>query len=318
MQAVAGEQKMADLPQDRVLPDMPPFSSVGMDYFGPFEIKRGRTSVKRWGVIFTCLNTRAVHLEVAGSLDTSSCINAIRRFICRRGTVVTIRSDQGTNLVGAQKELKKSLEEFNHDEIRETLLNRRIEWKFNPAAGAHHGGVWERLIQSLKRILCSVTKEQVMDDEALQTVLCEVEAIMNDRPITTVTNDKNDVEPLTPNHLLLLKTKPVMPPEDIYSRRRWRQIQYLADLFWRKWVREYLPIMQPRNKWNKVRRNLQPGDLVVIVDNTAPRNSWVLGRVLQTQPGSKGLVRSALIKTKTGILQRPVNKLCLILENKDS
>lgn len=134
---------MADLPQDRVLPDMPPFSTVGMDYFGPFEIKRGRTTVKRWGVIFTCLNTRAVHLEVASSLDTSSCINAIRRFICRRGTVISIRSDQGTNLVGAEKELKKSLEELNHDKIRETLLDKGINWTFNPAAGAHHGGVWE-------------------------------------------------------------------------------------------------------------------------------------------------------------------------------
>lgn len=135
----------------------------------------------------------------------------------------------------------------------------------------------------LKKILCSVVKEQTLDDESLQTALCEEEAIMNDRPITSVTNDLNDVEPLTPNHLLLLKTNPIMPPglfkkDDLYSRRRWRQVQYLADLFWKRLVREYLPIMQKkRGKWNSLKSNFQPGDLVMIVDDSAPRNSEKLG-----------------------------------------
>lgn len=120
-----------------------------------------------------------------------------------------------------------------------------------------------------------MVREQVLDNEALQTALCEVEAIMNDRPITTVANDLNDVEPLTPNHLLQLKTNPVMPSglfkeEDLYSRRRRRQVHYLADLFWRRWVSEYLPIMQQRNKWNEIKMNFLPGDLVVIVDDSAP------------------------------------------------
>lgn len=117
-------------------------------------------------------------------------------------------------------------------------------------------------------------------------------------------------------------TNPVMPPglfvkEDLYSRRKWRQVQYLADLFRKRWVREYLPTMQQRNKWNKIRRNFLPGDLVVIVDDSAPRNSWVLGRILKTLPGSKGLVRSVLVQTKTSVLRRPVNKLCLLLEAGD-
>lgn len=141
MQSKVGEQKMADLPQDRVIPDLPPFTSVGMDYFGPFEVKRGRTTVKRWGVIFTCLTSRAVHLEVASSLDTNSCINAIRRFLYRRGTVQIIRSDQGTNFTGAQKELQQTWEELNHDKIGRNHLQDGIKWIFNPASGAHHGGV---------------------------------------------------------------------------------------------------------------------------------------------------------------------------------
>ncbi|KAL3046456.1 hypothetical protein OYC64_004454 [Pagothenia borchgrevinki] len=322
MLATVGEQKMADLPEDRVSPDLPPFTHVGIDFFGPLEVKRGRANVKRWGVIFTCLVSRAIHLEVSSSLDTDSCINALRRFICRRGQVTSIRTDNGTNFVGAQKELRAALKDLNQHKIQNALLGDGVKWTFNPPYGAHHGGVWERLIRPVKKILCSVLKEQRLDDETLQTALCEVESIMNDRPLTTVSSDPNDLEPLTPNHLLLLKTKPIMPPglfhkEDLYSRRRWRQAQYLADLFWRRWIREYLPIMQQRVKWHNPKRNLRPNDLVVIVDNTAPRNSWQMGPVVKTLSGSKGLVQSVLVKIKSSTLQRPIDKLCLLLEAVD-
>ncbi|XP_071787378.1 uncharacterized protein, partial [Asterias amurensis] len=101
---------MADLPSDRLRPDESPFTRIGMDYFGPFDVKRGRSVVKRYGVIFTCLASRAVHIEKADSLDTDSCIDAIRRFIARRGNVKEMRSDNDTNLVGAEKELRKEID----------------------------------------------------------------------------------------------------------------------------------------------------------------------------------------------------------------
>ena len=218
LQAKAGDQKMADLPLDRITPDLPPFTHVGVDYFGPIEVKRGRAHVKRWGVIFTCLVTRAVHLEVASFLNTDACINAIRRFICRRGSIKSIRSDQGTNFIGAQRELAESMKLLDNGQIQRALLKEGIDWTFNPPSGPHHGGVWERLIRLVKKILYSILKEQTLDDEALQTAFCEVEAIMNDRPITTVTNDPNDLEPLTPNHLLQLKTFPTLPPRTVPER----------------------------------------------------------------------------------------------------
>lgn len=108
---------MADLPQDRVSPDLPPFTHVGIDYFGPIEVKRGRVHVKRYGVIFTCLVSRAVHLEVASYLDTDSCINALRRFICRRGPVTSIRTDNGTNFVGTHRELGEAMKELDHNKM---------------------------------------------------------------------------------------------------------------------------------------------------------------------------------------------------------
>lgn len=323
VQAKVGVQKMADLPKDRVTPDLPPFSHVGIDYFGPIEVKRGRSLVKRWGVIFTCLASRAIHLEVASMLNTDSCINAVRRFLCRRGPVLTIRTDCGTNFMCAQKELQTAANQLDHQRIHDALMNQHVKWLFNPPLAAHFGGVWERLIKLVKKVLLSVLKQQTLDDEMLHTAFCEVESILNDRPITTVSSDPNDLEPLTPNHLLQLNTKPLLPPglfdrEDLYSRRRWRQVQYLANLFWKRWTTEYLTLMQQRQKWTNTKRNFKENDLVVIVDPTAPRSSWPLGRVVKPLPGPKGLVRSVVVKTKANIIQRLIDKLCLLLEAEES
>ncbi|KAK0140007.1 hypothetical protein N1851_023079 [Merluccius polli] len=250
-----GEQKMSDLPPERLAVDLPPFSLVGMDYFGPIEVKRGRNTVKRYGVIFTCLTCHAVHLEVAHTMDTDSCINAIRRFICRRGQVKEIKSDNGTNFISANRELKQALQNLNQNKIQNTLRQDGIKLTFNPPHGAHHGGVWERLIQQVKRILCSVTKQQIVDDEALNTIFCE--------------------------------GKPILPPglfdkRETYGRRRWKQVQYISDLFWKRWAKEYLPTIQQRQKWNRPHRSFSIGDLVLLIDESAPRNSWPLGRIIDT------------------------------------
>ncbi|XP_039509456.1 uncharacterized protein LOC120464180 [Pimephales promelas] len=314
-----GEQKMASLPEDRLLPDKPPFTNVGVDFFGPFDVKRGRNTVKRYGVLFTCLTIRAVHIEIADSLDTDSCINALRRFISRRGQVSVMRSDNGTNFVGAERELREALRNLNHNKIENTLLQKGIEWIFNSPTASHQGGVWERQIRTIRKILNALLKEQTINEDSLHTIMCEVESIINNRPITSTSEDPNDLEALTPNHLLLLKTQPSLPPgvfnkEDQYVRKRWRQVQYLADLFWIRWTREYLPTLQERSKWSRLKRNFVPGDVVLVVDSSSPRNSWIMGRVVQTLPDSSGTVRRVKLKTKTSTLERPVNKLCLIQE----
>lgn len=292
---------------------------MGVDYFGPFNVKRGRSYVKRYGVIFTCLTSRAVHLEVSASLDTDSYINALRRFIARRGQVSKIRSDNGTNFVGAERELARAISNWNVSQIHTSMLQKNVDWKFNPPAGSHHGGVWERLIRSVRRIMNSVLREQTLDDEGINTLMCEIESTMNERPITKNSDRPNDLEALTPNHLLLLKGNPSLPPgvfnkADNYCRRRWRQVQYMANLFWQRWVREYLPLLQERQKWYSKKRNLNVGDVVLIVDSNAPRNSWPMGVVLETIPDKLGFVRQVKVKTATNILTRPIDKLCVILE----
>lgn len=316
--ASMGKQKMASLPEDRVNPSEPPFSRVGVDCFGPLNVRRGRSVVKRYGVLFTCLSIRAIHIEVAHTLDTDSFINALRRFIARRGQPLHMRSDNGGNFVRGEKELREAMREWNQEKIHNFLLGRNIKWSFNPPAGSHHGGVWERCIRTVRKVMGALAKEQPLDEEGLLTLLCEVEAIVNGRPITKVSDDPRDPEALTPNHLLLLRAGPSHPPghfqkTDNYSRRRWRQVQYLADVFWKRWTREYLPSLQERQKWEKASRNFAVGDVVLVLDDSLPRCSWPLGRVIEVFPNhSDGLVRSVRLKTKSSVLVRPVDKLVLL------
>ncbi|XP_030596228.1 uncharacterized protein LOC115787620 [Archocentrus centrarchus] len=305
----AMEQKMADLPKERIIPDLPPFTNVGVDYFGPIEVKKGRTTSKRYGVIFTCMACRAVHLEVANSLGTDACINAIRRFISRRGQVIHIRSDNGTNFVGAERELREALASLNHEQIQGALISNGVEWSFNPPAGSHHGGVWERMIRLVKRILNSVLHQQMLDDDGLHTVMCEVEAILNDRPITKLSDDPNDLEPLTPKPFSAEGQTTNANKEEL--TRRWKYRHRLVNEFWNRWRREYLQdLRSAHTRQTPNPMQLKTGDLVLIGDDKMPRLTWKTGLITEVFPGRDGLVRSCAVRTSTGTtLRRPVQLL---------
>lgn len=310
-------QKMADLPRNRMVIDRPPFSFVGVDCFGPFAVKRGRSMEKRYGCIFTCLVIRAVHIEVLHSLDTSSFISGLRRFIARRGCPNEIRSDNGTNFVGAERELKEGINNWNQHQIHEYLLQENIKWIFNPPLGSHHGGAWERCIRTVRKTVTAILKNQTLNDENLSTFMCEAERIINGRPLTRVSEDPRDLSALTPNHLLLLRECRNLPPgifdkQDQYCRRRWRQIQYMATQFWKRWVSEYLLSLQERQKWFQPRRNLIVGDLVLVSDVNNERGHWVKGIVEEVFPDSVGAVRQVQLRTANGSLRRDVRKLCLL------
>ena len=312
-------QQMADLPPDRVASGLPPFTNTGVDFFGPLLVKQGRSTIKRYGVLFTCLVTRAVHLEVAVSLETSDFINVLRRFIARRGQVKVMRSDNGTNFVGAVKELKEATQRWNNHQIEAFLLQKDIDWIFNSPSASHQGGSWERLIRSVRRVLLGINTEQPVTHDGLCTLLAEAEAILNGRPLTKTSTDPDDLTCITPNHLLLLREQQCLPPgaftkDDNYTRRRWRQIQYLADLFWQRWTREYLPLLQARQKWFHPKRNLEKGDIVLLVESNAPRGSWPMGKITSVFPDRKGQVRNVEVTTSTSKLIRPVQKLVLLLE----
>ena len=233
---------MAELPRRRVT-DSPPFTYCGVDMFGPFIIKEGRKELKRYGAMFTCLASRAVHIEITNSMETDSFILALRRFIARRGNVRSITSDNGTNFVGAHNELKKAFSEMNHQQIQHFLANTGADWLIwsrNVPAASHMGGVWERQIRSARSILASLLKNHgtCLKDESLHTLMTEVEAIVNSRPLTVETiSDPQSLIPLSPSNLLTMKSRVIMPPPgsfvrpDLYNRREWRRVQHLADEF---------------------------------------------------------------------------------------
>ena len=319
------EQKMADLPDYRTTPEGP-FVLVGLDMFGPFLVKEKRSQVKRYVALYTCLSSRAVHLETTKDMSTDSFILSLRRFMARRGAVRSIRSDNGTNFVGAETELLKGWREMDHDKIREFLLGKRcdwITWERNPPAASHMGGVWERQIRTIRSILSSLLQEHSsrLDDEALRTLLCEAECVINSRPLAVENLGDAHTEVLTPNNLLTMKSKIVLPPpgvfqkEDVYCRKRWKAVQYLANQFWSRWKNEYLVTLQQRNKWQSKKRNFQVNDVVLIKEDSS-RNQWPMGRVVSvTMDTNDGLVRIVDVYSAQAntTLTRPIHKLVLLV-----
>ena len=314
--APPGVQKMANLPPERLEPNKPPFTYVGVDCFGPYHVKYGRSEIKRYGCLYTCLTTRAIHIEKLVSMDTDAFLNGFRRFVSRRGVPVKVWSDNGTNFQGGYTELKKSMKQLNSDKILHECVQKNVEWVFNPPNASHMGGIWERLIRVVRKVFASILKGSRLTDDLLDTLFCEAEAIVNSRPITKLSDDVNDVAALTPNHLLLLHGGPPPPPglfkhTEMY-RCKWKYVQFLACQFWKRWIKEYIPQLQQRQKWLKNERNLKKGDVVLLVDENTPRSLWPLGLIRSVKLSRDGLVRSAEVKTRSSVLVRPVTKIVLL------
>ena len=202
---------MADLPKERLEERVVPFANTGVDYFGPFEVRFMRKSMKRWCCLFTCLTTRAVYVEVVPSLEADACLAAITRFIPRRGKPNIILSDNGTNFVGAAREMREWIEAWNQSDIEQSLAQKQIKWKFNPPGAPHLGGVWERMVRSCRKAKMAIVGNRTLTDDVLSTTMCLVEQILNSRPLTSASDDPEDLEALTPNHILLGRASPATP-----------------------------------------------------------------------------------------------------------
>ncbi len=312
-------QMMAPLPLSRVQYPVRAFERVGVDYGGPYLTKqgRGKSRAKRYLCLFTCLTTRAVHLEMSYSLDTDSFINALTRMVARRGTPAYMLSDNGTNFVGAERELRELVEAFNQEKIiNKVAKDYKIEWKFNPPSAPHFGGVFEALIKSAKKAILAILGNADITDEELHTASCGAERLLNSRPITFVSSDSNDLAPLTPSHFLVGQLGGKFAPEvadqeEIFNpRKRWHRIQQLLSHIWKRWRKEFLPALNNRKKWFGPVHNLKKDDVVIIVDPNARRSEWPLGRITEVFPGKDGLVRVVRVKTKDGEYLRPVHRLC--------
>lgn len=310
------QQIMAPLPAGRVKVPIRAFASSGVDYGGPFLVKvTRRTKAKRYLCLFTCLASRAIHLEVAFSLDTPGFLNALSRMTARRGKPLEMVSDNGSNFVGAEREIGELVALLDGNEIGDWTSNRGIEWKFHPPYGSHHGGVFESLIKSTKRALNAVLRDASLTDEELLTAVVEVEGMLNSRPLWYVSGDPKDDNVLTPNHFLHGQAGGQLAPhvvdEIAFSpRHRWRYVQDLIRQVWNRWQREYLHRLQTRQKWRVETRDLATDDVVLVTDVSNPRGRWPLGKILEVFPGLDGHVRTVKVRVHGKEMIRPITKIC--------
>ena len=227
------------------------------------------------------MTIRAIHIEIAHELTTDSFIQAVCRFVSRRGPPKVLYSDNGTNFRGAQSEVKQMLQNWNQVRILDRLREKGIQWHFSAPSASHTGGVWERMIRTVRKCMHALVGDRLVDDETLLTVMCEAEKMINDRPLLRQCDDPRDLSVLTPNALLLgfrnCSNSANTAPKSHHLREKWKQAQKLADDFWVRWLKEYLPTLQERQKWLTPRRNMKEGDIVLMVKDDS---HIVSGRLL--------------------------------------
>ena len=306
------QQIMAPLPDFRCQ-ESPPFTHTGIDFAGPLFIKDTTQSETRkvWIALFTCAATRGIHLEIVTNMSTDSFLAALSRFMARRGMPTAIYSDNAKQFIRADKELKQLWKMASSDKAIQELSTKNIQWHFNPPNSPHWGGFWERLVKSVKTPLKKVLKNALVTESELYTLLCQIEQQINSRPLTAVT-DEVGVVPLTPAMILIGRnyhSYPMAPPpRDDEIIKRWRYRQQIEKQFWNAWQKEYLPLLQQRQKWNKEGQELKVGDIVLVLTENK-RQSWPLGRVVETFVGRDGHIRSADIKIGDKTFKRSIQQL---------
>ncbi|XP_055522606.1 uncharacterized protein LOC129716796 [Wyeomyia smithii] len=314
-------QQMGQLPADRVKP-LPPFSITGIDYAGPINVigrrTRGATIAKGYIALFVCFSTRAVHLEAVSDLSTSSFIAAFTRFISRYGLPNKVYSDNATNLRGAAKKFRDLYEHINatehDDQVIDFFTTKGIEWLFTPARSPHHGGLWEAGIKVAKSFLSKLGGDNRFTFEELSTVLAQISACMNSRPISPLSNDPSEPQPLTPAHFLIGRPLHIIPEinqldDKIDSLSRWQYVQRVTQEFRSRWQSEYVSLLQRMVKWQRSAPNIMVGDFVLLVSDNEKPKQWPMGRVVELFPGTDGIVRVVAVKTLNGISKRDVRRI---------
>ena len=316
-------QIMASLPPERTAITRP-FETTCVDFAGPFEIKSftGRYCkiTKGYVCVFVCFSTKAIHLEATSNLSTATFLAAFHRFISRRGCPRTIFSDNGTNFVGASRELEREFKIVfleSRDRICSHYNHQQLLWKFIPAGAPHMGGLWEAAVKSFKIHFRKHASHFKYTFEELSTILSRIEACLNSRPLCPMNDCAENPIALTPGHFLigspiLAPAEPLIEESPLHIVNRYRKLKALTQQFCLRWKEEYLKSLHKRYKWQYPERDIQTDDVVVIRREQLPPTAWKLGRVTNVYPGTDGRVRVVDVKTENGIVRRPVAKLVIL------
>lgn len=320
--ATTSSQLMGQLPTPRVN-ELKAFRHTGVDYCGPMDIKiskgRSNKTMKAYIAIFICLSVKAIHIEIVTDLTADAFMSAFRRFIARRGLPTNMYSDNGTTFVKANKDLSADLRSYlkqQQEVVSETIANQGITWSFNPPAAPHHGGLWERGVRSIKHHLKRIMGRATLTYEEMNTLVIQIVAFLNSRPLCPITNDPEDFAVLTPGHFLtgealLAAPEPSILDVNEHRLTRWQRIQQLQQSFWKVWRNEYLTTLQIRPKWLKENDNVKEG-MVVLLKDDRPPTLWQMAKIVKTYRNSKDdLIRVVDVRTKDNVLKRPITKICL-------
>lgn len=314
------QQQMGNLPSQRLSPGRA-FLNSGVDYAGPIQLKtsnlRNCKIVKGYIAVFVCLVTRALHLEMVSDLSTEAFIAAFRRFIGRRGKCQTLMSDNGTNFVGAQRELKSLTNMLQSQYISSQFAAEGTQWKLIPPSAPHFGGIWEAGVKSVKHHLRRVLGTTRLTFEEMATLLVQIEACVNSRPLTPLTDDPADINVLTPGHFLIGEPVSAVPDPNLMELKlntlsRWQHVQRMQQDFWSRWQKEYICELQQRPKWMQTQPNVEKGNIVLIKDECLPPTHWPLARITSTHPGADGMVRVVNMQYHGGSITRPIHKICVL------
>ena len=314
IEAKVETQLMANLPKFRLRPHTPRFLYSSVDYFGPMKVKVGRNKTsKHYGVVFTCLNTRAIHCELAVDASAMELMQVLRRFFSYRGYPKVLLSDNGTQMVGAEKELRLMIKGWNVKQLKEFCADRSIKWQFTTPLAPHQNGATEAMVKTVKVALKKAVGDAVLAPFELHTCLVEIANLFNQRPIGRIPTDPDDGSYLCPNDILLGRATSTVPQGPFRQTKnpyhRFEFCQRIVDAFWKKWSRDVLPQLVPRKKWNTASRNVKVDDYVVVADPNAMRGKWEVGKVVQVFPGDDGYVRNVLVKTNRGNYTRSISKI---------
>ena len=300
MRARPHEETMGPLPNYRVADPnqrINAFENTAVDMAGPFYVQQGKTTVKRYLMIFCCMVYRAVHLEVAYTIDTESFLLSLSRFISRRGVPKIIRSDNGRNFLRGSKEVQRLWKYMDKTGVETTYP--KIQWIFAAPYAPHTMGVVERLVGSVKRGLASVLCEQStvsINDETFNTLAIKVEGIINSRPLTYVSNDVDDLRPITPNDFLLPMCARELPPisdeDGSPMKTKLKMIDEILTQLWNRFIEEYLPTLNRAERWTRKQGGLNKGDVVMCLEKGPKhRGRYPLGVIEELHPDAQGIVR---------------------------
>lgn len=315
------EQVMGSLPYDRVNQSSV-FEKVGIDFGGPFYIKQSRVRrsliTKAYIAVFVCFTTKAMHIELISDMKTDTFLAALKRFVGRRGCPAVIYSDNGSTFKSANNHLNEIYKFFenkkNLEFVQTQLALKNIQWKYIPNYSPNFGGLWEAAIKSTKYHIKRVVGTANLTYEEMQTILIQIEAILNSRPLCQFSDDPTDFTYLTPAHFLLGKPVTSLPEQDISDIKLnrlsfWKQCSRIQQEFWKRWHKEYLSSLQNKPKWHRVRDNLKVGQLVLLKDGNPLTTRWSLARIVSVSPGKDGKVRVVEVKTPTGTTRVAISKL---------